>query len=457
MHPESLRIARHWLVTGLEKARDFIVLQDDIDWLQSLTPPMLESLALRCHCLWPEKIQFVDIPKDDGSFRHVMIPSVRDRLLVTALVVDNYDAILSNVTCIHTPGIDYQYPLPRNPQDTGWVNEWKNQFRAFSNRARELEEAGQVVLHTDIKNFAPSCDFERLIDSFVLAGWKDQCIETMVKFMEHWGKEGFSGLPQGMVITEILAKAYLSRVDAAMADVRGITYFRYSDDIRIAGADREAVQAGRATLESMLAPLGLRLNRSKTYFSGENSRADAWKIEAVYDPLLQAQGIAQGLKEDVTVPVAILEAVYRQHLSPRRDQPDLPHQTLFNYTINRLSKKNSAIAHPDLAHLMQEHPGKMLDLIRYAVQTGYQDYAGLYETLCDQRLRDYFSYALFHRSTGLHAEGRPIPQEVSALAAQWVKDKRMPDFIRSKAGEVVRLTPHPPSGVDLSLDLQLRA
>jgi hypothetical protein len=238
-----------------------------------------------------------------------------------------------------------------------------------------------------------------------------------------------------------------------MSEMGGVTYFRYSDDIRIAGPDRGIVKAAQYRLQSMMGDMGLRLNPAKTYFSGDDAHANAWKIEAVYDPLLQARGIAQGLKEDVAVSVDVLEEVYRRHLSPQREDSALPHQTLFNYTVNRLSKKGSPIVHDDLPALVQEHPGKMLDLIRYAVQTGYRDYAGLHQSLADKRLRDYFSYALLHRCLGLHAEGRAVPQEVSAMAEVWAADRKAPAFILSKAAEYLRTVPRYVTAVDLHLEL----
>lgn len=453
MHPESLRIARHWLVTGLEKARDFVVLQDDIDWLQSLTPPMLEAIAFRIHSFIPQQPSFFHAPKDDGSFRCVPILSVQDRLMLTALVADNFDVILKSATCNTQACVDYQYPLPQNRQDTNWVNEWKDTYAAFRQRSIDLENKGYFVLNTDIKDFAPSCQHSYLIDMLRTMGWKPQSLATLDRAFTQWRAQGVTGIPQGLVVTEILTKCYLSDLDWVMGKHKDVVFFRYSDDIRLASKDVYALENARMDLETMLDDAGLMLKPEKTFITSDRAPRAAWRIETVFDPLLEKAGLPTGLQKGQVLPPAILEEVYETQLSPRRIDPIIPPQTLFNFTMNRLSQIGSPLAHADMRQLVQEHPGKVLDLLRYGLQTGYQGFRSLHDQLPDPKLRTYFKYALLLRSSELVEKGGRVPDEVVALAGEWASsyDRDLPPYIKAKAVEVHKVISRR-APIDINLD-----
>lgn len=453
MHPESLRIARHWLVTGLEKARDFVVLQDDIDWLQSLTPPMLETIAFRIHSFRPQAPSFFHVPKDDGSFRRVPILSVQDRLMLTALIADNFDVILKGATCNTQACVDYQYPLPQNRQDTNWVNEWKDTYAAFRQRSMDLENEGYFVLNTDIKDFAPSCQHGYLIDILRHMGWKPQSLATLDRAFAQWRAQGLCGIPQGLVVTEILTKCYLSDLDWVMSKHKDVVFFRYSDDIRLASRDAHALEDARMDMETMLGDAGLMLKPEKTFISSDRAPRTAWRIETVFDPLLEKAGLPTGLQKGQVLPLAILEEVYEAHLSPRRADPAIPPQTLFNFTMNRLSQIGSRVAHADMGQLVQEHPGKILDLLRHALQTGYRGFRALHDQIADANLRTYFKYALLLRSSELVEKGGRAPDEVAALAGDWASgfDKALPPYIKAKAAEVHKVISRR-ADVDINLD-----
>ena len=158
--------------------------------------------------------------------RPIKVPAVRDRVVLKAialLIQDRFDKY--NLPC------SYGYVKGRGPRDA-------------IQKVRELASQGnEIVLEADITKFFDTVDREILIGKF-LAEIKYRSLEALIRdalTVELGNLESFtdeeqkmfpaadSGIPQGGVLSPMLANFYLHPFDLAMMNA-GFNLVRYADD-----------------------------------------------------------------------------------------------------------------------------------------------------------------------------------------------------------------------------------
>lgn len=196
-------------------------------------------------------LQGIIIPKSGSKIRALAIPTIKDRVLqraVTQVIGDSIDHLLEENSFAYRKGL------------------------SRAGAARAINEAHKngfnFVLESDIQSFFDNVNWELLLKKIEIlyggdpvSGLLKQWIEAPVYFEGRRIKRT-KGLPQGAVISPLLANLYLDEFDEALQD--DFKLIRYADDFVVLCKSKEQAEEALAAAKKALENLNLEIKPSKT-------------------------------------------------------------------------------------------------------------------------------------------------------------------------------------------------
>jgi len=228
-------------------------------WLAELGQELAEEIYR------PQPVRRVTIPKPGGGERPLGIPTIRDRVVQTAVVL-----ILEPIFEADFEDNVYAYRPERSAHD------------ALGEVRRRLYEGQQHVVDADVTQYFDTIPHAELLQSVarrvadgkilrLLKLWLKSPVEERDERGNRrmtGGKKSKRGTPQGGVVSPLLANVYINRLlrhwRKTGASERLGQIVSYADDFVILCASRRQAEESLALVSRWLEKLGLAIHPSKT-------------------------------------------------------------------------------------------------------------------------------------------------------------------------------------------------
>lgn len=203
-------------------------------------------------CYHPYPLLQIPVPKRAGGTRYLCIPTVRDRVLQTAV-----DLVVRPVFEAEFEDCSYAFRQGRSVRDA-------------VRKVCELRERGyRWLVDADIDDCFGSIPHQRLLARLRLLPLDEDVLglfELWIRTEVYDGRRLFApeqGIPQGSVVSPMLANLFLDQLDESFALFEQ-AIVRYSDDFLVLCRDRERAEGALEVTDALLEGLGLALNRGKS-------------------------------------------------------------------------------------------------------------------------------------------------------------------------------------------------
>jgi CRISPR-associated protein Cas1 len=200
----------------------------------------------------PRALLRVNIPKSGGRMRHLAVPSVRDRVLQTALA-----QVLRPLLEPHFEEASYGYRGGRSVA------------MAIARIVRLRDEGLRHVVDGDIEDFFDRIQHRLLLQQLYRLVPDDAVQELVALWLAAIVQDGprawllERGVPQGSPLSPLLANLYLDGFDERLL-AAGHRLVRYADDFVILCADAGQARRALDDARAALVDLQLRMNAAKT-------------------------------------------------------------------------------------------------------------------------------------------------------------------------------------------------
>jgi len=249
--PETLRIA--WQQVASRAGGSGVDGQSIEDFARHAERHLKElEGALRTGSYRAQRVREVQIPKAAGQWRRLGIPTIKDRIVQTALKL-----VIEPIFEKEFLAMSYGFRPQRGCKD------------ALREVAQALQAGHCWVVDADIAHYFDSIAHDALLqrieqrisDGRVLGLLRQWLKSGVLELMGEWTP--MRGTPQGAVISPLLANVYLHEFDLQM-DRYGYRMVRYADDFVILCDTQEQAQSALEHVQAWMHAHGLQLHPHKT-------------------------------------------------------------------------------------------------------------------------------------------------------------------------------------------------
>lgn len=194
----------------------------------------------------------VVIPKRNGNLRELKIPTVRDRIVQQALLNVFYPVMeskFSSASFAYRPNLSYLNAVEKiaDLRELGYVWVFDADIVKFFDNIEHSRLLQQVRLHLDHPGIL--C----LIKSWISVGVQTDAGLILSQ----------KGIPQGAVISPMLANIYLHEFDEVITSTH-LQLVRYADDFVVLARTQSEILAAKIEVINLLDKMGLEINLDKT-------------------------------------------------------------------------------------------------------------------------------------------------------------------------------------------------
>lgn len=200
----------------------------------------------------PAPLKRLWLPRPGKSPRPIAVPTVRDRVLHTA------------VAQVLTPIVEDEF------EECSYAYRQGRSVRMAVERIGLLQRQGyKWVVEADIESFFDRIPHDRLLNELAALARDDELIALVRRWLTTPVQDGERtipvnlGVPQGSPLSPLLANLYLDHLDEALLD-QGHALIRYADDFVVLAKNRDRADDAVELTTQVLQQLELKLNPLKT-------------------------------------------------------------------------------------------------------------------------------------------------------------------------------------------------
>ena len=192
------------------------------------------------------------IPKNNGKLRELRIPTVRDRIVQQALLnvlAPITEATFSDCSFAYRPKISYIQAVEK-------IADWRDfgyHWILDADIVKYFDSIEHHLLLAELRQYIEHSGILCLIKAWISSGI---VIDEEIKLPE-------KGIPQGAVISPLLANVYLDKFDRAISNT-DLKLVRYADDFLVLARSQERILQAYSEVVRLLHTLNLAIHPDKT-------------------------------------------------------------------------------------------------------------------------------------------------------------------------------------------------